>query len=557
MASIIKVRDGQKVIDYMAKDYDSFRQAMIDLIPEKLPEWTDRTETDFGIVLIELFAYMADILSYYQDRIANESFLATAQERRSVIQHLRLIGYDLAPAAPASGLLTLIVSNDKKDIVEIKKGDQVATKSSKTEKSITFEYVGEQPLVIDLKKCKEDSAKDLIIDGKKAGKGFKKYVGIPVQEGKTVLNEKIGISDSSPNQSFKLSKPKMIKDSLKIQIKTPDRVDDWILKNSLIFSWHNDKHYFIQTDENDITTVHFGDNLYGQIPDKGAEITATYRIGGGSEGNVGANKITVISKAPQLQALAAKVTNEKPASGGKDRESIEHAIKFAPKVFRSLDRAVTEKDFVNIALSYPGVAKAKAKSSGWNKITLYIVPEGEQCQPPTGILKKQLINFFENKRMIGTFLDIQDPICVPFDIWLKVTVAHNYFAEEIKKRVEEAVKTLFKLDNVDFGQSMYLSKVYEKIEALEGVDAVFVYMFNRRDQLEFKDGARAKNLSNEEFRKKLLEPRSDIDLDTYVVSLIKNPIPKDGIVKLNIYEISTVGELYIRTEGGLLKGEGF
>ncbi len=255
MASIIKVRDGQKVIDYMAKDYESFRQAMIDLIPEKLPEWTDRSEADFGIVLIELFAYTADILSYYQDRIANEGFLATAQERRSVIQHLRLIGYELAPAAPASALLTLIVSNDKKDIVEIKKGDQFATKSSETEKSITFEYTGEQPLSIDLGKLKTDSA----------GNGFKKYVGIPAQEGKTVLNEKIGISDGSPNQNFKLSKPKMIKDSLKIQIRTPDRVDDWILKNSLIFSWHNDKHYFIQTDENDITTVHFGDNLYVRL----------------------------------------------------------------------------------------------------------------------------------------------------------------------------------------------------------------------------------------------------------------------------------------------------
>ncbi len=221
--------------------------------------------------------------------------------------------------------------------------------------------------------------------------------------------------------------------------------------------------------------------------------------------------------------IAATITNDAPASGGKDRESIEHAIKFAPKVFRSLDRAVTEQDFINIALSYPGVAKAKAKSSGWNKISLYIVPEGKQCQAPTETLKKQLIDFFEDKRMVGTSVDVQNPICVPFDIWLKVTVAHNYFADEIKMRVEEAIKELFKLDKVDFGKSMYLSKVYEKVEDLEGVDALFVYMFNRRDKLG---------------------------------SLTKNPIPKDGVVKLSIYEIPTLGELNIETEGGLLKEEG-
>src|SRR6185369_4828268 len=80
----INLRENRQVIDYLARDYNSFRQALIDLIPAKLPEWTDRSEADFGIVLIELFAYMADILSYYQDRVANEAFLNTEQERRSV-----------------------------------------------------------------------------------------------------------------------------------------------------------------------------------------------------------------------------------------------------------------------------------------------------------------------------------------------------------------------------------------------------------------------------------------------------------------------------------------
>src|SRR5215467_14950465 len=97
----INLRDNQQVIDYLARDFSSFRKALVDLIPAKIPEWTDRSEADLGVVLIELFAYMGDILSYYQDRLANEAFLTTAQERRSVINHLRLLGYEMAPAAPA------------------------------------------------------------------------------------------------------------------------------------------------------------------------------------------------------------------------------------------------------------------------------------------------------------------------------------------------------------------------------------------------------------------------------------------------------------------------
>src|SRR5678816_4269052 len=105
--------NGRTVIDYMARDAGSFLESMRALIPEKLPEWTDyESEADFGNVLLQLFAHMGDVLSYYQDRVANESFLGTARTRRSIIQHLRLIGYRLATAAPASAGLTLSFAAD-------------------------------------------------------------------------------------------------------------------------------------------------------------------------------------------------------------------------------------------------------------------------------------------------------------------------------------------------------------------------------------------------------------------------------------------------------------
>ena len=66
------------IIDYTNKDYDSLREAMLELAREKLPAWTDHSPNDLGVTLLELFAYMGDILLYYQDRIANESYLDTA-----------------------------------------------------------------------------------------------------------------------------------------------------------------------------------------------------------------------------------------------------------------------------------------------------------------------------------------------------------------------------------------------------------------------------------------------------------------------------------------------
>ena len=80
-------------IDYTSRDYTSLVNDMLTLIPSYLPEWTDRSPGDFGVVLLELFAYVGDVLSFYTDRIANEAFIATAQQRSSMLSIATLLDY--------------------------------------------------------------------------------------------------------------------------------------------------------------------------------------------------------------------------------------------------------------------------------------------------------------------------------------------------------------------------------------------------------------------------------------------------------------------------------
>lgn len=82
-------------IDYLTKDYDGFRKAMLDRMALRAPQWADRMAADFGISLVETMAYMADFLSYYQDAVATEAHLDTARQRKSVARHARLMGYRL------------------------------------------------------------------------------------------------------------------------------------------------------------------------------------------------------------------------------------------------------------------------------------------------------------------------------------------------------------------------------------------------------------------------------------------------------------------------------
>jgi hypothetical protein len=120
------VQDEEKItIDYMAKDYASFRNALLDLIPRKIPQWKDKSEADIGIMLIELFSYIADELSYFQDRVANEAFLRTAKARSSVSNHLSLIDYHMHNALSANAFIKFEV-NEKKSAI-IPAGFQIST----------------------------------------------------------------------------------------------------------------------------------------------------------------------------------------------------------------------------------------------------------------------------------------------------------------------------------------------------------------------------------------------------------------------------------------------
>lgn len=92
-------------IDYLAKDFLSFRQALLDFSALHYPAWQERSEADFGVMFLEALAAIADELSYTQDRIAAEASLGNATQRRSLVRMARLVDYEPSPSLSASVLL--------------------------------------------------------------------------------------------------------------------------------------------------------------------------------------------------------------------------------------------------------------------------------------------------------------------------------------------------------------------------------------------------------------------------------------------------------------------
>jgi len=96
-------------IDYLARDFVSFRNALLDFAAQRFPEWTTPIEADVGNMLAEVMAALGDEFSYIQDRHAREAYLETATQRRSLRKKARLLDFEIHDVRSPSTLLELVI----------------------------------------------------------------------------------------------------------------------------------------------------------------------------------------------------------------------------------------------------------------------------------------------------------------------------------------------------------------------------------------------------------------------------------------------------------------
>jgi len=137
---------GLSAIAYRIGTFTSFRRAMLDEVaradllgatPNPFAGWHEGTDGDYQTLFIELWAYLADILTFYQERIANEAYLGTATQRSSTLRLARLIDYKPGPGAGASGLAAFSAAKGK--VVTVPAGFRIGSRAQPGKAAATFE----------------------------------------------------------------------------------------------------------------------------------------------------------------------------------------------------------------------------------------------------------------------------------------------------------------------------------------------------------------------------------------------------------------------------------
>ncbi|QXJ21264.1 putative baseplate assembly protein [Actinomadura graeca] len=448
--------------DYTGIGYDALRASMLEMARAKLPEWTDHSEGDLGVLLIELFAYAADLTLYYQTRIAANLLPETSDEPEALVQLLRLIGYELAPPAPASADLEVAFDAGVVPPVTLPAGTAF-TVSAPGGRRLRFET----PAEVVAERLSPPGAD-----------GLRRFYPLPVVEGTTVVDDPVAVSDGRPNQLYPLRRGPVIRGSISVTVDEPGGTTAWTEVPSLAASTPVDRHYVSRRDAAGGAEIRFGDGVNGMVPPPAGPtspvlITARYRVGGGRAGNVGAGQAFV----PAGQQIRQAV-NPRAAAGGAEAEDLERARALAPRLYRSQDRAVTLDDHADIARLVPGVGKVKPVSASWNEVVLHVAPAG-RVAPPSETLVRDVLAHFERYRMATQLVTVVGP--AEADVYLAARVwAQPYFTRAaVRRAVEEAVGGYLGFEQVDFGQRIFLSRIYDLLQDLEQVASLTVVKFGR------------------------------------------------------------------------------
>jgi len=435
-------------VDYTSRDYSSIRADLIAQIPSRIPEWTSRDPSDFGITLIELFAYMGDVLHFHIDRAANESFLDTATNRNNVVALAKVLGYTPTEMVPAVTTLTFVNSSGSSLVVPDN------TKVATTLSAINSDVV---QIVFET-----DTA--LTVPANSAA-------SVTATQGKTTTNEALGNSDGSGSQFFQLYNVPVLDGSVTVSVNGTA----YQYVEHLFDYGYSDLVFTTETNSDQVTYVRFGDGIHGKIPPLNAAITASYRTGNGSNGNVGAGTLTYITTTVPVGITS--VTNATAAYGGADRESVLSIKQNAPISFYALNRAVSTNDFASLSLRVPGIGKASAMADVYSSVIIYVAPTSYTGNPVSTTIKNNLYAYLADKIPVGTTISIQDAMYVDFDLTVTVQTLPQYRRSIVKTAVTNTVKSLFDFTGMTFGDSLSQMYIMAAVNDVPGVLNVSIDWF--------------------------------------------------------------------------------
>ena len=414
---------------------------------------TDYSEGNILIIILSLFAAIAEVLHYYVDNMARETFLSTARRYDSVVKHGALVDYHARAAIAAT--VDVILSRSIT-------GNSIGAKLTIPQGTLFTDQSGNSWL----------SARDVtwysnvttcrvpIIQHEKYTTSALNNMVIPTGD-RVQLN--LG---TLPNGKY------YEHGSMSLQIGG----ESWVLVETFAKSKPTDKHFMVSVDESLNPYIMFGDGTFGKKPAAGAKITnVVFYLTNGSQGNVKSNTITSVPSVISSSITDATVSNAYDAGGGSNYENFTMLKEHIPLSVKTLGVAITKEDFESLAMLVDGVNKAKADYECGRKLTVYISPDGGAVA--SSELISRVYNLLSQRAPMTTWLKVKSAGKVQIILEMDVTGKKSYKTAEIQTQILTALYNAYSPEQAEIGGSLRVSDIYALIDNLSTVDYLHLTKF--------------------------------------------------------------------------------
>ncbi|MFG1793095.1 putative baseplate assembly protein [Nocardia sp. NPDC049149] len=633
----------QPDIRYLAKDYQSFTELLLDRMAVLAPGWRERSAADMYVMLLEVLAYVGDQLSYRQDAIATEAYLTTARLRTSVRRHARLVDYRMHEGASARAWVVIETSHDldapkafvtdvaalladaapimkpealerissadylwfepvwarpiRKDrstiyfytwgdgdcclpagttsatlidvvddcgdstlglaagdvlvfeeilgpgtgldadadlthrhavrltevrrdtdpltdtaIVEIAwgaadalpfamclsaigpppecavldpvsvvRGNVVLVDHGRT----TCEELGEVPIVSRVEPCQDGCPDPPVL---RPGRYRPALTGIP-------LSYRMPFAPDAPAAAITVDAPRAALAQLRLTSTDHGVKARWEPRPDLLDSGPGDRHLVVETDDEAIVHLRFGDDTLGRAPAATERFRADYRVGAGPVGNVGPDSIRHLICDDLVSGAEVRVHNPLPAVGGLAPESVVEVKKFAPRAMhRDRQRAITPADYAELTMrDFPARVQRAAAEQRWTGswYEMRVGVDSFGAFDPCPDLLAAIAARLDHYRRIGHDVAVAPAINVGLEIDMRICVAEGYRRADVarilharlgSRRLSDGTLGMFHPDAVTFGASVAASTMVAAAAAVAGVGNAEVTRLRRYGQ---------------------------------------------------------------------------
>lgn len=413
-------------LDYTDRDFESVRLRLISLVQSVFPTWTDTAVANWANHLLEAYAWIGDVLEFYQDQQARETRWGTAQLRQSMIALVKLIDYTLPGATAAIATVRVTVTNAAQLVGTI----VPATPST--------------PVVV-----RTDAL--TAVRGELRSPAFAIPVGTGYQDftwEHSLTQPPVSmVASGLADQRVELPLGPYLEGSAAVQTTSQGAFS---AVSSFVDSGPSDLHYRVEVDQNDRATIVFGDGVTGALPL--GTIRVDYRTGGGLAGNVAAGTLTRVEGAyvdDRGQPAYLTATNALAAAGGTPREEVDGARVHAPASLRALTRSVTVDDFETHAMAVAGVGRVLMLTSnelatiGENRGNIYVVPDNGGTPSPALLSAVETAVTVTYPTMATFQVDIIPAVYLTVDVRAVVFLTTGAAASTVRAALQAALAAWF------------------------------------------------------------------------------------------------------------------